>query len=194
MEDQQTLTSGEDVEARISPDGQWVAYAKAKFPGGSDYHDFTLWRPTIVSIYGADAGRKEIKIDDDGAWPSWGRNGVLFYNQADGTQSRIVRVELDEHGLVVRRQVWLTTKDVFPQYAELNECFVAPDESWFAGRTRGGATQNGVSAFVVTPLQSSLLAQSGSIGCMALRRTQRRFRDHRGRGPGHPMGVKPAGG
>ena len=56
----------------------------------------------------------------------------MFYNQADGTQSRIVRVELDEHGLVVRRQVWLTTKDVFPQYAELNECFVAPDESWFA--------------------------------------------------------------
>jgi hypothetical protein len=166
LEDQQALTSGEDVEPRISPDGKWVAYAKAKFPGGSDYHDFTLWRPTVVSIHGAAAGRKEIKIDDDGAWPSWGGNGALFYNQADGTQSRIMRVELDEHGLVVRKQVWLTTKDVFPQYAELNECFVAPDESWFAGRTRGNATQNGVSAFVVTPPQSYLLAQSGSIGCM----------------------------
>jgi hypothetical protein len=157
---------GEDVEPRISPDGKWVAYAKAKFPGGSDYHDFTLWQPYIVSIYGADAGRKEIKIDEAGAWPSWGQNGALFYNQADGTQSQIMRVELDERGMAVSRRVWLVTKSVFSQYAELNECFIAPDETWFAGRTRGSATQNGVSAFVGTPPQSYLLAQSGSIGCM----------------------------
>jgi hypothetical protein len=166
LEDQHALTSGEDVEARISPDGKWVAYAKAKYPGGSDYHVFTLWRPYVVSIHGADAGRKEMKIDDDGAWPSWGQNGALFYNQADGTQSRIMRVELDERGLVVRRQTWLVTKDVFPAYGELNECFMAPDETWFAGRTRGNSTQNGVSAFVATPPLSYLLAQSGSIGCM----------------------------
>jgi hypothetical protein len=166
MEDQHALTLGEDVEPRISPDGKWVAYAKAKFPGGSDYHDFTLWQPYIVSIYGADAGRKEIKIDEAGAWPSWGQNGALFYNQADGTQSQIMRVELDERGMAVSRRVWLVTKSVFSQYAELNECFIAPDETWFAGRTRGSATQNGVSAFVATPPQSYLLAQSGSIGCM----------------------------
>ena len=166
LEDQHALTLGEDVEPRISPDGKWVAYAKAKYPGGSDYHDFTLWQPYVVSIYGADAGRKEIKIDESGAWPSWGQNGALFYNQADGTQSQIMRVELDERGMAVSKQVWLVTKTVFSQYAELNECFIAPDETWFAGRTRGSATQNGVSAFVATPPQSYLLAQSGSIGCM----------------------------
>jgi hypothetical protein len=191
MGDQHALTSGEDVEPRISPDGKWVAYAKAKFPGGSDYHDFTLWRPYIVSIHGADAGRKEIKIDDDGAWPSWGQNGALFYNQADGTQSRIMRVELDERGLVVRRQVWLTTKDVFPEYAELNECFVAPDETWFAGRTRGNVTQNGVSAFVVTPKLSYLLAQSGSIGCMPFVAPSGDFAIIAGAGLGIRWGASP---
>jgi hypothetical protein len=160
------LTSGEDIEPRISPDGQWVAYAKAKFPGGSDYHDFKLWRPYIVSIHGAGEGRKEIKIDDDGAWPSWGAGGALFYNQADGTHSRVVRVELDALGRVARKQIWLTTKDVFAEFGELNECFVSPDERWFAGRTRGNVNQNGVSAFTPSPPQSILLARAGSIGCM----------------------------
>jgi hypothetical protein len=166
LEAGQVLTAGEDVEPRISPDGKWVAYAKAKFPGGSDYHDFKLWRPYVVSIHGAGGGRQEIKIDDDGAWPSWGKNGALFYNQADGTQSRIMRVELDEQGRVTRKQTWLETKNVFPEFVELNECFLAPDETWFAGRTRGNVTQNGVSAFSVSPPQSFLLARAGSIGCM----------------------------
>jgi hypothetical protein len=160
------LTAGEDIEPRISPDGKWVAYAKAKFPGGSDYHNFSLWRPYIVSIHGASEGRREIKIDDDGAWPSWGASGALFYNQADGTHSRVVRVELDALGRVASKTVWLTSKDVFPEYSELNECFVSPDERWFAGRTRGNVNQNGVSAFVPSPAQSLPLARAGSIGCM----------------------------
>jgi hypothetical protein len=166
MDDPHALTTGEDVEPRISPDGKWIAYAKAKYPGGSDYHDFTLWRPYIVSIHGAASGRKEIKIDDDGAWPSWGAGGALFYNQADGTQTRIMRVEIDDKGAKVKSQVWLLTATLFSEYVELNECFLSPDETWFAGRTRGNATQNGVSAFVPSPPQSCLVAQSGSIGCM----------------------------
>ena len=166
MDDQHALTSGEDVEPRISPDGNWIAYAKAKYPGGTDYHDFTLWRPYIVSIHGAAGGRKELKIDDDGAWPSWSASGALFYNQADGTQSRIMRVEIDDKGAVTKRQAWLSTSTLFSGYVELNECFLSPDETWFAGRTRGNTTQNGVSAFVVNPPQSCLVAQSGSIGCM----------------------------
>ena len=164
--DQHALTAGEDVEPRISPDGKWVAYAKAKFPGGSDYHDFQLWRPYIVSIHGAAAGRTEIKIDDDGAWPSWSSSGALFYDQAVGTHTQIVRVEIDDMGRVVRKQAWLSTQTVFPQYSELNECFVSPDETWFAGRTRGNVDQNGVAAFSVTPAAASLLARAGSIGCM----------------------------
>jgi len=167
MDDQHALTTGEDVEPRISPDGKWIAYAKAKYPGGSDYHDFTLWRPYIVSIYGAAQGRKEIKIDDDGAWPSWSASGALFYNQADGLQTRIMRVEIDDKGTVTKSQVWLlSTSTLFSTYVELNECFLSPDESWFAGRTRGNADQNGVSAFVVSPPQSCLVARAGSIGCM----------------------------
>jgi hypothetical protein len=167
MDDRHALTTGEDVEPRISPDGKWIAYAKAKYPGGSDYHDFTLWRPYIVSIHGAASGRKEIKIDDDGAWPSWGAGGALFYNQADGTQTRIMRVELDDKGAVTKSQVWLSTATLFSEYVELNECFLSPDETWFAGRTRGNPTQNGVSAFVPSPPpRSCLVAQSGSIGCM----------------------------
>lgn len=166
MDDVRPLTAGEDIEPRISPNGQWVAYAKAKFPGGSDYHDFKLWRPYIVSIHGAGGGRNEIKIDDDGAWPSWSASGALFYDQAVGTHTQIVRVELDEQGRVVKRQTWLSTQTAFPQYAELNECFVSPDETWFAARTRGNTEQNGVGAFSIAPPAVSLLARAGSIGCM----------------------------
>jgi hypothetical protein len=191
MEDQHALTSGEDVEARISPDGQWVAYAKAKYPGGSDYHNFTLWRPYIVSIHGAAAGRKEIKIDDDGAWPSWGQSGSLFYNQADGTQTRIMRVEIDDKGQVVNKQVWLSTQDLFSEYVELNECFLAPDESWFAGRTRGNTNQNGVSAFVVTPPLSCLVARAGSIGCMPFVAPSGTFAIIAGAGQGIRWGQSP---
>ena len=64
-DDVRALTTGEDVEGRISPDGKWVAFAKAKLEGGSDYHAFNLWKVYIVSIHGVGKGRKEIKIDDD---------------------------------------------------------------------------------------------------------------------------------
>ena len=108
--DRQPLTAGEDIQPQISPDGKWVAYAKAKFPGGSDYHDVKLWRVYVVSIHGVGQGRREIKIDDDGAWPSWSQSGALFYNQADGTHSRLVRVDIDDRGRVIgRRTVALTT-------------------------------------------------------------------------------------
>ena len=191
MDDQHALTAGEDVEPRISPDGQWIAYAKAKYPGGSDYHDFTLWRPYIVSIHGAAAGRKEIKIDDDGAWPSWGASGALFYNQADGTQSRIMRVEIDDKGTVTKSQVWLATSTLFSAYVELNECFLSPDESWFAGRTRGNVTQNGVSGFVVNPPQSCLVARAGSIGCMPFVAPSGTFAIIAGAGEGIRWGQSP---
>lgn len=164
--DERTLTSGEDVEPQVSPDGRWVAYAKAKFPGGSDYHDFKLWRIYVVSIHGAGQGRKEIKVDDDGAWPSWSKSGALFYDQADGTHSRLVRVELDDLGRVTRRQAVVATRDAFGGFAEVNEGFVAPDESWFAARTRGNQAQNGVGAFRVDPPAHVLLARAGDIGCM----------------------------
>jgi hypothetical protein len=166
MADRRALTAGEDVEPRISPDGKWIAYAKAKFPGGSDYHDFRLWRPYLVSIHGVGEGRAEIKIDDDGAWPSWSNTGALFYDQANGTHTQIVRVQLDEQGRVVSKQAWLSTQAQFPQFGELNECFVAPDETWFAGRTRGNTDQNGVGAFSAAPPAALLLARAGSIGCM----------------------------
>ena len=96
------LTSGEDIESRVSPDGKWVAYAKAKLAGvGSSYHDFNLWKVYIVSIHGVGPGREEIKIDDDGYWPSWGNmegdNYVLYYNQIDGDakHTKIMKITFD---------------------------------------------------------------------------------------------------
>jgi len=164
--DDRVLTTGEDVEPAISPDGKWVAFAKAKFPGGSDYHDVKLWKIYVVSIHGAGEGRREIKIDDDGTWPSWSKSGALLYNQADGTHSNIVRVELDERGRVTKKTTLLATREAFAGFVEANEAQSAPDESWLAVRTRGNATQNGVSAFTVNPPASVLIARAGDIGCM----------------------------
>jgi hypothetical protein len=164
--DERTLTTGEDVEPSISPDGKWVAYAKAKFPGGSDYHDMKLWKLYVVSIHGAGEGRREIKIDDDGAWPSWSKSGALLYNQADGTHSKVVRVELDERGSVTSRKTLFATRDLFGSYVEANEAQTGPDESWFAVRTRGNIVQNGVSAFSLAPPATVLIARAGTIGCM----------------------------
>ncbi len=161
-----TLTSGEDIEPQISPDGKWVAYAKAKFADGSDYHNPKLWKIYLVSIHGAGERRGEIKIDDDGAWPSWSRSGALFYNQADGTHTHLVRVEIDERGRVVKRQTVVSSRTAFAGFAELNEIAVAPDESWFAARTRGNAVQNGVHAFTIAPPAQALLARAGEVGCM----------------------------
>ena len=94
-------TPGEDIECQISPDGRWVAYAKAKLPG-QNYHQTKMWKIYIVSIHGIGDGREEIKIDDNGYWPSWGAAGELYYSQVDeegGSQhTRIMRVTLDESG------------------------------------------------------------------------------------------------
>ena len=166
MDDAHALTTGEDVEPRISPDGQWIAYAKAKYPGGSDYHDFTLWRPYIVSIHGAAAGRKEIRGRRRRRLAQLERERGLVLQPGRRHPEPIMRVEIDDKGAVIKSQVWLSTSTLFSAYVELNECFLSPDETWFAGRTRGNADQNGVSAFVVSPPQSWLVAQSGSIGCM----------------------------
>ena len=165
--DEKVLTGGEDVECQVSPDGKWVAYAKAKLGGGSDYHNFKLWKVYIVSIHGVGQGREEIKIDDDGAWPSWGKDSdVLFYNQPDGTHTRIIRVELDDYGQVKEKKVFFATKSAFASFSEVNECFVAPDASWFAARTRGAPSVNGVGAYQVSPAKHLMLARAGSIGCM----------------------------
>ncbi len=191
QQDLQPLTAGEDVEPRISPDGKWVAYARAKFPGGSDYHDFRLWKLYLVSVHGSGDGRKEIKIDDDGAWPSWSASGVLFYNQADGTHTRIVRAEIDDQGRVVRRTTVLATRDHYAGYGEVNEAVVAPDESWFAARTRGNTAQNGVSAFGLTTPAQVLLARAGTIGCMPAMAPGGRFALIAGAGEGIRWGNAP---
>lgn len=164
--DERALTTGEDVEPQVSPDGRWVAYAKAKFPGGSDYHDFKAWKIYLVSIHGAGDGRKEIKIDDDGYWPSWSKSGALFFSQADGTHSRVVRVELDDRGRVQSRTVVFSSRERFAGFGEVNEVVVAPDERWFAARTRGNTLQNGVTALTLDPPSSNLLARAGDVGCM----------------------------
>jgi hypothetical protein len=154
------LTSGEDVECQISPDGKWVAYAKAKLPN-TDYHQFDRWKLYLVSIDGGD----EIEIDADGYWPSWGGAGVLYYSKADGEHTHITRVEIDDQGNAGNRTTLLSTETAFPSIPEINECFVAPDGSWFAGRTRQIA-DSGVGAYRVDPPEFNRLAWSGGSGCM----------------------------
>jgi Tol biopolymer transport system component len=87
--DVMALTSGEDVECQISPDGKWVAYAKSKLPD-TDYHQFERWKLYLVSIHGVGDGREEIKIDDNGYWPSWGDDNVLYYLAQLGGRQRPV--------------------------------------------------------------------------------------------------------
>jgi hypothetical protein len=170
------LTRGEDVEPQISPDGRWVAYAKAKLPG-ADYHQFHLWQLYVVSIEGADEGAGagsvpaggELKVDDSGYWPSWGSADVLYYAQADETHTghtRVIRVRLDAEGAVQQRQVLLQTHALFSAVDQVNECFVAPDESWLAARTRGHDSIHGVSAVTWEPPGLTLLARAGDFGCM----------------------------
>lgn len=134
--DIKALTAGEDVEPQISPDGQWVAYAKAILSGGTDYHWFKGWSVYLVSIDGGN----EIKIADSGYWPSWGTSGSeLYYSVADGSHTKITRATLDAQGKVVSTSVAVSTKAQLSQISEVNECFMSPDGSWFAARTRGGS-------------------------------------------------------
>jgi hypothetical protein len=158
--DVMALTSGEDVECQISPDGKWVAYAKAKLPN-TDYHQFDRWKLYIVSIDGG----TEIEIDADGYWPSWGGAGVLYYSKADGEHTHITRVEIDDQGNATNSTTLLSTETAFPSIPEINECFVAPDGSWFAGRTRQ-ITDSGVGAYQVEPPEINRLAWAGGSGCM----------------------------
>ncbi|HUU00989.1 MAG TPA: hypothetical protein VM425_06075 [Myxococcota bacterium] len=162
-------TPGEDIECQISPDGKWVAYAKAKLPGQS-YHQTKMWKLYIVSIHGIGDGREEIKIDDNGYWPSWGEGGEIFYSQVDeegGSQhTRIMRVTLDEYGAVQEKVSVFSTREHFAYITDMNECFMAPDGSWFAARTRGEEAYAGVGAVSLHPPAFHLLAKAGSVGCM----------------------------
>lgn len=160
------ITSGEDVEGQISPDGRWVAFAKAKAPG-ADYHNFGLWRIHLVSIHGVQRGHEE-RLVGDGYWPSWGADGALYYNEVDGKHSRIVRVTVDDQGAVAARATFYETRSGFGEIDEINECFVAPDASWFAARTRGVESVRGVGAYQLAPPTYFPLAKAGAVGCMPI--------------------------
>lgn len=165
-----TLTEGEDVEAQISPDGKYVAYAKAKIPG-ADYHSFSFWKVYVVSIHGKDVSG-ELKVDDSGYWPNWLDNRTLSYCQMDPAHpnhSVLMKAKLDEDGVVLHKEVVLRTYDLFPSVAEVNECVLSPDGRWFAARTRAAdavSDRNGVGAFTLDPPNFQILARAGSVGCM----------------------------
>jgi len=160
---------GEQIECQISPDGQWVAFAKAKLPG-SNYHQTKMWKIFIVSIHGVGDGREEIKIDDNGYWPSWGADGRLYYSRVDedgGSQhARIIRATIDDFGALEEKITVISTREHFPDITDVNECFMSPDGSWFAARTRGDESVSGVGAFTVNPPAFMPLARAGNVGCM----------------------------
>lgn len=164
--DIKVLTSGEDVQPRISPDGKWVAYAKAKASGGSEYLSFNLWKIYVVSIHGAAQGRKEIKIDDTGYWPSWGKDGVLYYSQPDGDHTKIIRAKIDKKGRAIERKLFFSTKSAFSAIDSIAECSVSPDGTWFAARTRGVKSVTGVGGYTIKPPKFNLVARAGAVGCM----------------------------
>ncbi len=162
------LTSGEDVECQISPDGKWVAYAKAMLPD-TDYHQFNRFKLYLVSIHGVGEGREEIKLDDSGYWPSWGGPGELYYAQVDDEHrqhTKIKKILLDEYGGILSQETVLATHDTLSGITEVNETFVAPDGSWFAARTRGSPSVSGAGAITTESPSFSLLAQAGAVGCM----------------------------
>jgi len=162
--DKRALTAGEDIECQVSFDGKWVAYAKAILTGGSGYHSFNIWDIYVVHIDGVSAGHKEIKIDK-GYWPTWGKGGVLYYNQTDGTHTRIMQVSIDGSGQPSGKKLLVSTKATFNAYIEINECAVSPDGTWFAGRTRGHTSYTGVGAYLLSPPTWTLLGNAGSVGC-----------------------------
>jgi hypothetical protein len=163
--DVRALTSGEDVGCQISYDGKWVAYAKAKYSGGTDYHAFAQWRVHLVHVDGIGDGHAEIEVDD-GYWPSWDKSGKLYYSTVDGSHTKIYSVNVGAQGEVSGKTLVLSTKSDFASYQEINECFMAPDGSWFAGRTRGNSAYTGVGAYQVSPPEWGLLGKAGSTGCM----------------------------
>jgi hypothetical protein len=162
--DTKPLTSGEDVSCVVSFSGKWLAYAKARLAGGTSYHSFGLWDIHVVHIDGVEAGHEEVKVDG-GYWPSWGHGDLLYYNQPDGDHTKIYRVDIDGRGRPHGKTLHVSTRSAYETIAEVNQCFLAPDGSWFAGRTRG-PSQNGVGAFSLQPPEWHFLGKAGSVGCM----------------------------
>ncbi|MBW2704342.1 MAG: hypothetical protein JRF33_26285 [Deltaproteobacteria bacterium] len=165
-------TPGADIEGQISPDGKWVAFAKAKLPD-STYHMTKMWKIYVVSIHGIGDGREENKIDDNGYWPSWGADGELYYSQVDDDGSgsehtRIMRVTLDDYGFVQEKVEIFSTREHFPNFIDMNECYMAPGADWFAARIRGEESESGVGAISLHPPEFHLLAKAGSVGCMPI--------------------------
>lgn len=158
------LTSGEDVQARISPNGQWVAYAKARLPGGTDFHRFNMWQVYIISILGIEQGQQEILVDASGYWPSWADNNDLFYSQVDGEHTKIMRASLDELGQVTQRVVFFSTAANLSSIPQVDECFVSPDGEWFAARVRG-TSEPGVNGIPTNGQAMVRIGWTGTQGC-----------------------------
>jgi hypothetical protein len=188
--DIKALSGGEDINCVVSFSGKWVAYAKAQMTGGTDYHSFKLWDVYIVSIEGVGAGEKEIKIDT-GYWPSWGKGDVLYYNQPDGSHTKIYKVTIDDQGASSQKKLVVSTKTAYSSIKEIGECFVAPDGSWFAGRTRGSSSYTGVGAYDLQPPKWYFLGKAGSVGCMPYVAPDGTWGFHAGSGYGIRWGHAP---
>lgn len=169
-EDVVALTTGQDVECQVSPDGRWVAYAKAKISGEADYHQFKLWSLYVVSIFGVEEGAQEVLVDVDGYWPSWGKGGELYYSKPDPDRqghTMIMMADLDDSGRPLARTEVFRTAEHHGDILEMNECFMSPGGEWFATRTRGSSDVSGVARIdLEDPEDFVLLGQAGNIGCM----------------------------
>jgi hypothetical protein len=148
--DVRRLTSGEDVQAAVSRDGKWVAYAKSSLEGGTDFHDFQYWSIYLVSIEGIDHGGSEIKLASPGYWPSWGLGNTVYYSTADGSHTKVMKVTFDDAGTPSQPELVASTRALFASMTNIDECFMAPDGTWFAGRTRSDAMP-GVNGFAINP-------------------------------------------
>ncbi len=164
------LTTGQDVECQVSPDGRWVAFAKAKISGEADYHQFKLWSLYVVSIFGVGQGAQEVLVDVDGYWPSWGKDGQLYYSKPDPDRQGhtiIMMAQLDDSGRALSRAEVFRTADHHGGVTEMNECFMSPGGDWFAARTRGSSGVSGVARIdLENPDDFVLLGQAGNVGCM----------------------------
>jgi hypothetical protein len=148
--DVRRLTSGEDVQAAVSRDGKWVAYAKSGLEGGTDFHDFQYWSIYLVSIEGIDHGSREIELASPGYWPSWGLGNTVYYSTADGSHTKVMKVTFDDAGTPNPPELVASTRALFASMTNIDECSMAPDGTWFAGRTRSDAMP-GVNGFAIGP-------------------------------------------
>lgn len=167
LDDIRVLTTGEDIECQVSYDGRWVAYAKARLPA-QDYHDFDRWRVYVTSIHSTGSAAEEVLVAAEGNWPSWGADGTLYYVQQDPDDHRhsiMWSASMQPDGSVTGQQQLFSTSALFPAIPEINELFMAPDGTWFAGRTRGNS-EPGVGAYNIDPPTYQRLGWAGSVGCM----------------------------